>query len=270
MAQSRIPVPVVLPLHQILRLQPHAPSLGNGRAYNSRVLSPSQESNPTRSSTGANGAPQLSPVSGVRTARISGPISRELQECLSDPERTLPLLRNDLSSVLISPQALPQGPPIQDPTRAQLEYQARHPGVPSGAPIDPRSTNRLSEEALPNNTSSAPGQLSRPDEVTQHLESLDGQVEAHNLDRLSRMTTGTGIPHSATYLENVHVQDDRNADWFPPENIRPVPQNLRYGGYPGQPAPPSRNTPLGSGRLQNTNKPGALQSADVQDFRIDG
>ena len=54
------------------------------------------------------------------------------------------------------------------------------------------------------------------------------------------------------------AQEDQNADDSPSENIRPNAQNLRYGGYPTQPAPQNRNTPLGSGRLQNTTKLGAF------------
>ena len=54
-------------------------------------------------------------------------------------------------------------------------------------------------------------------------------------------------------------QQGQNADDQPPENIRPNAQNLRYGGYPTQPAPQHRNTPLGSGRLQNTSKLGAFE-----------
>ena len=40
-----------------------------------------------------------------------------------------------------------------------------------------------------------------------------------------------------------------------PENIRPTPQNLRYGTYPNQQIPQSWAV-LGSGRLQNSNKSG--------------
>ena len=54
-------------------------------------------------------------------------------------------------------------------------------------------------------------------------------------------------------------QDEQKADDWPSENMRPNAQNLRYGGYPAQPAPQHRNTPLGSGRLQNTSKIGAFE-----------
>lgn len=44
------------------------------------------------------------------------------------------------------------------------------------------------------------------------------------------------------------------ADSFLPENLRPAPQILRYGPFQTQQAHQSRNTPLGSGRLQNASK----------------
>lgn len=47
-----------------------------------------------------------------------------------------------------------------------------------------------------------------------------------------------------------------DADTYPPENIRPTPQNMRYGPFQNPPAHQSRNTPLGSGRLQNASKSG--------------
>ena len=54
-------------------------------------------------------------------------------------------------------------------------------------------------------------------------------------------------------------QEEQHADNWSSENMRPNAQNLRYGGYPAQPAPQHRNTPLGSGRLQNTSKLGGLE-----------
>ena len=51
-----------------------------------------------------------------------------------------------------------------------------------------------------------------------------------------------------------------SADRDPPENLRPAPQNLRYGGYQTPQAPQSRAPPLGSGRLQNASKSGAFHA----------
>lgn len=52
---------------------------------------------------------------------------------------------------------------------------------------------------------------------------------------------------------------EEDANEVPTENIRPTPQNLRYGTYPSQQGPQNRNPPLGSGRLQNTTKLGACK-----------
>lgn len=57
--------------------------------------------------------------------------------------------------------------------------------------------------------------------------------------------------------EGAKVRVETDADENLPETMRPAPQNLRYGAYQGQQAPQSRNTPLGSGRLQNSSKSGA-------------
>lgn len=69
-------------------------------------------------------------------------------------------------------------------------------------------------------------------------------------------------PPMSEQTDGIHnfqlAQEEQKADDWPPENLRPNAQNLRYGGYPTQPAPQNRNTPLGSGRLQNTTKLGAF------------
>ena len=69
-------------------------------------------------------------------------------------------------------------------------------------------------------------------------------------------------PMTSEHTEEIHevqrAQEEQKADESPSENLRPNAQNLRYGGYPAQPAPQNRNTPLGSGRLQNTSKLGAI------------
>lgn len=62
--------------------------------------------------------------------------------------------------------------------------------------------------------------------------------------------------HMEGNYEVQRAQEEQKADDWPSENMRPNAQNLRYGGYPAQPAPQNRNTPLGSGRLQNTTKLG--------------
>ena len=73
----------------------------------------------------------------------------------------------------------------------------------------------------------------------------------------SRLPT-TSEPTGEHY-ELQQDQEEQKADSWTLENMRPNAQNLRYGGYPTQPAPQHRNTPLGSGRLQNTSKLGAFE-----------
>ena len=65
------------------------------------------------------------------------------------------------------------------------------------------------------------------------------------------------------HYEFQQSKEEQKADDSPSENLRPNAQNLRYGGYPAQPAPQHRNTPLGSGRLQNASKLGALTSSHI-------
>ena len=102
------------------------------------------------------------------------------------------------------------------------------------------------EDACPHDSATAPGLLSPP----------DGQEE-------DALTRNSHIPMASKEAEDCfelqEVQEEQKADDWPSENMRPNAQNLRYGGYPTQPAPQNRNTPLGSARLQNTTKLGAIE-----------
>ncbi len=71
---------------------------------------------------------------------------------------------------------------------------------------------------------------------------------------------GQAIGASArpTSGQNITGTED-SANEVPTENIRPTPQNLRYGTYPSQQGPQTRNPPLGSSRLQNTTKLGTYK-----------
>ena len=84
----------------------------------------------------------------------------------------------------------------------------------------------------------------------------DGQDEDAPNDDLHSLTA---IEHVDENIEFQQAQEEQKADDWPSENLRPGAQNLRYGGYPAQPAPQNRNTPLGSARLQNTSKLGAIE-----------
>ena len=67
-----------------------------------------------------------------------------------------------------------------------------------------------------------------------------------------------GTSAGATSGQDI-TSTEEYANEAPLENIRPTPQNLRYGTYPSQQGPQNRNPPLGSGRLQNTTKLGAYK-----------
>lgn len=87
------------------------------------------------------------------------------------------------------------------------------------------------------------GSLSPPDDQ-------DDNVPPLELQSLAK------VEHTKENHEMQVVQEELEADDWPSENMRVNAQNLRYGGYSAQPAPQNRNTPLGSGRLQNTTKLG--------------
>ena len=116
----------------------------------------------------------------------------------------------------------------------------------------------------------------RPVENTTRQKSSEPVHEpGHNQD--SRVSSGSTIEQSAynfgdhpapdqaigasarpTSGQNI-TSTEEYANEVPTENIRPTPQNLRYGTYPSQQGPQNRNQPLGSSRLQNTTKLGAYK-----------
>lgn len=91
------------------------------------------------------------------------------------------------------------------------------------------------------------GELSRaevpPGTRPERLEILDTGCSLSNGAKAGRSDRSTQNPTDKHALEP-----------------RPPAQNLRYGGFPAPQPPPNRNIPLGSGRLQNTNKLGAYGS----------
>ena len=120
------------------------------------------------------------------------------------------------------------------------------PEVPANSPGSNPSLDHELRDVSPDNCATAPGVLSPSGNEDEDAPPPD--------------------PHSATKSERMEqdhefqrVQEEQEADDWPSENIRPTAQNLRFGGYPTQPAPQNRNTPLGSARLQNTSKLGAAQ-----------
>ncbi|KAM0801650.1 hypothetical protein BDR22DRAFT_888118 [Usnea florida] len=99
------------------------------------------------------------------------------------------------------------------------------------------------EDTSPDDNSTTPEILSLQD---------DQDEDAPNGDLHSL----TAIEHVDEIIEFQQAREEQKADDWPSENLRSGAQNLRYGGYPAQPAPQNRNTPLGSARLQNTSKLG--------------
>ena len=102
------------------------------------------------------------------------------------------------------------------------------------------------KDTSPDNCSTAPEILSLQDDQDEDAPIQD----LHSL---------TAIEHIDENIDFQQAREEQKADDWPSENMRPSAQNLRYGGYPAQPAPQNRNTPLGSARLQNTTKLGAIE-----------
>ncbi|KAF6224783.1 hypothetical protein HO133_009977 [Letharia lupina] len=107
----------------------------------------------------------------------------------------------------------------------------------------PTSLDHQMTDASPDDPATAPQTPSPPED--QHEDAAPPQLHSP-----------TTSEHTEEIYEIQRAQEEQKADEWPSENMRPNAQNLRYGGYPAQPAPQNRNTPLGSGRLQNTTKLG--------------
>ena len=121
----------------------------------------------------------------------------------------------------------------------------------------PPEPERQSAEISFDDSAKPAGSISSP-----HVQ----QNDALPNDSHSPTTSGQTGDH------NVFQQDlkGQTADDCSLENMRPNAQNLRYGGYPAQPAPPNRNTPLGSGRLQNTSKLGGFEISQFPFMQPEG
>ena len=129
-----------------------------------------------------------------------------------------------------------------EPAAETLILEASELSPPEAHP----SLDHQIEEPSPDQNSTAPGTLPLQD---------DQDEDAPNDDLHSLIA----IEHIDENIEFQQAQEEQKADDWPPENLRPSAQNLRYGGYPAQPAPQNRNTPLGSARLQNTSKLGVIE-----------
>lgn len=132
-----------------------------------------------------------------------------------------------------------------DGASSELAEETIAPKVPTTTPDIVPSLDCPMRDTSPDSYATAPGSLPPPDD----------QDEAAAPSEFHSSTTNE---HTEDCYELQRSQEEQKADDWPSENLRPNAQNLRYGGYPAQPAPQNRNTPLGSGRLQNTTKLGAV------------
>ena len=116
-------------------------------------------------------------------------------------------------------------------------------GIPVGSGCTTRDTSTISRRVRLAISKRSLPQLHGDIEIASAHGSMSGHLSALS----AGITTGRNV-----------INDEGHANDSPTENIRPTQQNLRYGAYPGQPAPQTRNTPLGTARLQNSsNKLGA-------------
>ena len=150
-------------------------------------------------------------------------------------------------------------PPIQkqaqaaEATEISGEAETTIPTGPELSLVTPKSTNYQPAETSFDDFAPAAGSSSSPDVQ---------QNDALPHDSHSPTTSGPTGEHRVLQQD----QEGQNADNLSSENMRPNAQNLRYGGYPAQPAPQHRNTPLGSGRLQNTSKIGGFEILHVVSY----
>ncbi|KAL9135451.1 MAG: hypothetical protein Q9175_003362 [Cornicularia normoerica] len=112
--------------------------------------------------------------------------------------------------------------------------------VPPGASP---SLDHGMRDASPDYRATAPTRLSLPDDQDEDVP-------------IQELHSGTISVHSEEIFAFQRAREEQKADDWSSENMRQNAQNLRYGGYPAQLAPQNRNTPLVTGRLQNTTKLG--------------
>lgn len=146
-------------------------------------------------------------------------------------------------SINSSPTGVQQQAQDVDAAGASPEFveETLIPEAPAGSVEIPPILDHEMKDVSPNTWTTAPEFLSPPDDQNEDAPRL----ELHSPTTREQMDEKYEL-----------AQEEQKADDWPSENMRPSAQNLRYGGYPAQPAPQNRNTPLGSGRLQNTTKLG--------------
>ena len=134
---------------------------------------------------------------------------------------------------------------IGDEASSEFDRDAMVSVRSSASPGSSRSLDYQMRDPPPDNCTAAPGVVPLPD---------DQDEVACTSEPHSPITS----EHGGGNDEFQRAQEEQKADDWPSENMRPNAQSLRYGGYPAQPAPQNRNTPLVSGRLQSSSKLGAV------------
>ena len=187
----------------------------------------------------------------LATISIGSKIDPELQKqttlpiaSVSDPElqkqATIPIASVSDPELQKQAQAAEAAPEVSGEAEATIPIESEL------SLETPKSTDYQSAEPSFDDSATAAGSISSPD--VQRNDALP-------CDSHSPTTSEQTGEHYVVQQD----QEGQNADDLSSENMRPNAQNLRYGGYPTQPAPQHRNTPLGSGRLQNTSKIGGLE-----------
>ena len=128
----------------------------------------------------------------------------------------------------------------------ELAGETMIPVASANTPRISRSPDYQTRDASPDVCATALGPLSSPNDQYEHAPTPE-------------CYSPTIREITESNYEFQRAREEHKADDWPSESMRPNAQNLRYGGYPAQPAPQNRNTPLGSGRLQNTTKLGAVE-----------
>ena len=171
-------------------------------------------------------------------------------------EATIPMASN------IDPELLKQGKiPLASNIDPELLKQAQA-AEATLKPAGEAEATIPTESELSLETSKSTGHQSA-DTSFDDLATAAGPIAAPDVQENDVLPHESHSPTASGQTGEHHViqqdQKEQNADNWSSENMRPSAQNLRYGGYPAQPAPQHRNTPLGSGRLQNTSKLGGLE-----------
>ena len=185
-------------------------------------------------------------------------IDRETQKLAKIPPASV--IDPEIQKLATTLQASNIDSPIQKQAQAAEatpeisgEAETTIPTGPELSLVTPKSTNYQPAESSLDDFAPAAGSSSSPDVQ---------QNDALPHDSHSPTTSGPTGEHRVLQQD----QEGQNADNLSSENMRPNAQNLRYGGYPAQPAPQHRNTPLGSGRLQNTSKIGGFEILHVVSY----